>query len=217
MDGAKVLLCKEVRRGHGTRWETLAEPCCCSVPQSASAGPKQRSACCAGKKIATFCESEGLKCQHDCQEKQGFQVEITGGSSRSKSGCSKTLPFAMATHFPLISPLTGTNPLLQGSAAWPNAPLTPCQCRAPPKTLVVLPGSPQQTGSTCSKASTTHVCTHTPGFSSLFPGLHLVFLFCAWLKGLSSTSVMGSKVSKVQKRVILFFLFKKKAGREQRR
>lgn len=127
-----------------------------------------------GKKIGSFCESERLKCQRDCQKKQGFQVEITRGLSRSESGRSKTLPFAIATRFPLISPPQGQS-LSPGLGS-----LAKCHPKVPRSSedLVVLPGSPHQTGSTRGKAGTTHMRTHTyEGFPSSFPGLHLFFFF----------------------------------------
>lgn len=165
-----------------------------------------------GKKIATFCESERLECQHDCQEKQGFQVEVTRGSSRSESGLGKTLPFAMATRFPLISPPTGTTPF---SRAWQPGQMPP---RHPPpvprssEDLVVLPGSPHQAGSTRGKAGTTHAHTHTRGFPRLVPWAASFFFFCAWLKRPPSSSMKGREVSKVHK-WFNFFLVKRE-GRQ---
>lgn len=140
---------------------------------SLATGPEAQhcSACRARRKIAGSCTSEGLKCQCDCQEKQGFQVEVTRGSSWSKSGCSKTLPFATATHFPSSShsPPPCFSQLSSLAKCHPNAPPAPCSSQD----LVVLLGSPQQTGSRCSKAGTTHVCTHTRGFSFLTPSAEL--------------------------------------------
>lgn len=141
-----------------------------------------------GKEIASFYKSEGLKCQRDCQEKQGFQVEITRGSSWSKSGRRKTLPFAMATLFPLASPPTGTTSLLQGSAAWPNATLMPHRCCAPPKTWLSCRAPPTRLEA-CAAKLASYTCAHTHRSFPSFPGLHLGFLFffvlgsrdlCAW-------------------------------------
>lgn len=108
-------------------------PCQALSPVPAPCSSAQPAA--PGKKIAGFCESEWIKCHHDCQEKQGFQVEITRFSSQSKCSHSKTLPFAMATHFASTCPPAGMLP----------------QC---PACTSPFPGpqSPtQQAGSMCSK------------------------------------------------------------------
>lgn len=141
-----------------------------------------------GKEIASFYKSEGLKCQRDCQEKQGFQVEITRGSSRSKSGRSKTLPFAMATRFPSASPPTGTTSLLQGSAAWLNATLMPHQCRAPPKTWLSCWAPPTRLEA-CAAKPASYTCAHIHRSFPSFPGLHLIFYFFLYLA--QETSVRG--------------------------
>jgi len=164
MDQAKVLLQEE-----GT-WDEVGG----CWPSPATALHESRRALaqgpCRGGKIASFCESERLKCQCDCQEKQGFQVEITRGSSQSKSGRSKTLPFATATCFSLTSPPTGTTPLLQGSVAWPNATPMPHQRRAPPKTWLSCQAPRTRLAARAAKLAP-HTCAHT----HTFPGWHLFF------------------------------------------
>lgn len=153
-----------------------------------SAGPTQhRSA--PGKKIAGFCESERMKCHHDCQEKQGFQVEITRFSSRSKSCRSKTLPFAMATRFPSTCPPTGMLPRCPACTSPFPGPRSPAQ----------------QAGSTCSKAATMRPHTHTRDFSLLVCWAESFFSMSAfcwylfWLGSRSSSTAMGRETVKVQK------------------
>lgn len=121
---------------------------------SPATGPKAQhcSACHAWRKIAGSCTSEGLKCQCDCQEKQGLEVEIRRGASRSKSGRSKTSPSATATSFPSSSHPPPPPPppcFSRAQQPGPNAH----QQHAPPQTQLC---SPQQAGSRCSKAGTTH-------------------------------------------------------------
>lgn len=64
MDQAEI-----VHRGEEGTWDEVGG--CWPSP---AAGPKAQhcSACRARRKIAGSCTSEGLKCQCDCQEKQGF-------------------------------------------------------------------------------------------------------------------------------------------------
>lgn len=138
---------------------TRRGPCQALPPVPAPRSTAQPAA--PGKKIAGFCESERMKCHHDCQEKQGFQVEITRFSSRSKSCRSKTLPFSMATRFPLTCPPAGMLPRCPACTSPFPGPRSPAQ----------------QAGSTCSKAATMRPHTHTQGtFPSLFAGLRPFFL-----------------------------------------
>lgn len=114
-----------------------AKPCQ-GWPQAAPLGPP-----CWGRKLQGFCESERTKHHRQCQEKQGFQVEITRFSSRSKSRRSKTLPFAMATRFPLrLSPPYGENNPSAGlgslAKCYPGAQPELSSSRDP----ICLPGSP---------------------------------------------------------------------------
>lgn len=159
------------------------------------------------------CKSEGLKCQRDCQKKQGFQVEITRGSSRSKSGRSKTLPFAMATSFLLTSPLTGTTTLLRGLAAWPNATLMPQWHHAFPKTWFSCWAPPTRLETCEQSRHHTHVHAHMGFFLPHSLGC-IFFCVCVWLKRPPSTSVMGREVSKVQKWFILFIYLFLTEGRQ---
>lgn len=187
----------------------LAEPRHHSGRESAITGPKAEdcSAHRAGEeKSLVFCKSEGLKCQCGCQEKQGFQVEITRGSSWSKSGCNKTLPFAMATCFPLTSLLPGTNPLLQDSAAWPNATAIPRWHCAPLKTWLSCQDPPTRLEAHAEMLAP-HTCAHTATPMRVFlpcPLGCVFFIFwCAWLKTPADISVMGREISKVEKWLIL--------------
>lgn len=124
-------------------------PCQALPPAPAPRSTAQPAA--PGKKIAGFCESERMKCHHDCQEKQGFQVEITRFSSRSKSCRSKTLPFAMATRFPLTCPPAGMLPQCPACTSPFPGPYSPAQ----------------QAGSTCSNTATMRPHTHTREFPLL--------------------------------------------------
>lgn len=87
--------------------------------------------------------------------------------------------------------------------------LAKCHPNTPPvprssEDLVVLPGSPHQTGSMRGKAGTTHAHTHTRVFPPYSLGC-ILFFFRVWLKRPSSSSVMGREVSKVHKWFVLIF------------
>lgn len=134
---------------------------------SPATGPKAQlcSACRAGRKIAGSCTSEGLRC--DCQEKQGFKVEITRSTSRSKSGHSKTLLLHTSPQVLILLLLPASPGLSSLAKCHPNAH----QHHAPPKTWLSCWAPPSRLEAGAVKLAP-HTCAHTQrSFPSPFPWL----------------------------------------------